>query len=298
MTEKEEKILILVAAVFLVCALITMGYVIKCGTGVVPVSDEQPELSESENVAEAYFESTESTEADIIIDLQGQDETAQYQIEENLKEQTIEIVIQDIDEDYYYQHKIEGNVYKILQVAYHQNKRESTLKFALQNVYMADTWIQDGRLYIKLENPMEKYDRIVVLEGGAWTQEELDTLESAGIKGLVTGDATTANALRADALISLSTEGVKDEEPIYIYYNDDYFIPSFNSRNLADELMEVLADSYGEKQVVLVKSEEEELVDAMVPAVLVSCSKLKETEVENLIINVLLEQYQEMEEKE
>mgnify|MGYP006990131141 CR=1 FL=1 len=59
----------------------------------------------------------------------------------------------------------------------------------------------------------------------------------------------------------------RPQTEIVIYYNDDYFIPEFDSRSLAEIFQGYYNEFHDEWTVVLVKSDAFDLKDAMVPAV-------------------------------
>jgi post-segregation antitoxin (ccd killing protein) len=110
--------------------------------------------------------------------------------------------------------------------------------------------------------------------------------------------------------VSLSMDTTADETGIRIYYDDDYAIPLFGSRELAEVLAEAFANQYDEKQVAVIKTADWELSDAMVPAVRVVCSMAAadgeeitadvrerwQEENAELIAETVIKQYQEMEE--
>lgn len=311
MTEKGEKILTAAAVAFLLLALFIMGYV-RIFTEYDNAGEQTEAEAASESIQEEYFVEVEGMETDIVIPLPDSQAKGSFQIEESLKDKTLEIVLQDVDEDYYYEHKVQGNGEKISQIRYQQRSKESSLLFVLEDIYIADVQVEGDAVWIKLQNPVEQYDRLVVLEGDCWEKSVTDRLETEDIKGLLTGDVATANALRSDFFISMSVETVAAEESIIIYYNDDYYIPEFDSRDLAELLEAKFADRYGKQNVIIEKAEDGDLAETMLPAVKVVCrmGALKEGETlaaaresfnkENgmLIADVLIGQYQEMEEKQ
>lgn len=310
MTEMGEKVLVFGTVVFLVLSLATMFYARK-SFGNESLEEESEEDSAVESIQEEYFVAIEGKEADIIIPLPDTEAEEPFRIEESLKDKTLEIFLQDAEEDYYYKHKVQGNERKISQVRYQQGNKESSLKFVLKDIYITDVQVKGEAVYLTFEDPASQWDRLVVLEGDCWEEDVTGQLEKQNIKGLVSGDVHTANELRTDFYLFMSVEAVAEKEHITIYYNDDYFIPEFDSRTLAELLEEKFAEQYGEQNVAVEKTEEWELGEAMVPAVRVVCSmsapdegEPREAAIERfnqengmLVAEALIERYQEMEEK-
>lgn len=311
MTEKGEKVLVFGAVVFLALALVTMFYARKSFENESPDEKDEADLA-VESIQEEYFVAIEGKEADIMIPLPDSGADEPFRIEESLKDKTLEIFLQDAEEDYYYQHKVQGNERKISQVRYQQGNKESSLKFTLKDIYITDVQVKGEALYITFEEPARQWDRLVVLEGDCWEEAVTDQLEKQKIMGLVSGDVHTANELRTDFYLFMSVETAAEKEHITIYYNDDYFIPEFDSRNLAELLEAEFAERYGEQNVTVEKTEEGQLGEAMMPAVRIVCrmsapdegvprdEAIESFNQENgmLIAEALIKRYQEMEEKQ
>lgn len=314
MTEKGEKLLAAVAAVFLAAAVCVMGYISKNADAedfAENMGEYGEDLQESQGSEESYFVSIDGTEADIVIPLPGNVEADTFRIEESLKDLTLEVILQDVEEQYYLEHKIQGNEEKISQVSYLQGKKESELVFVLKDIYTADVQIKGNSAFLRLYNPAEQYDRLVVLEGSCWEEEVLDSLGKKDVKGLVNGDMMTANRLRADFFVSMSVDTWASGDQIIIYYNDDYYIPEFDSRHFAELLKDAFGKRYGSGNVSVERMKEGELSEAIVPSVLIECrlempdagepgkTEWKKINAENgmLVADVLLKQYQEMEGK-
>ena len=312
MTEKGEKILVIIASVFLAAALCVMGYIRK-NTSAEDFTESTEEYTEREQEfqdgKESCFVSIDGTEADIIIPLPGNGAKDTLRVEENLKDMTLEVVLQDVEEEYYLEHKVRGNEEKIAQVFYRYGNKESELVFVLKDIYTADVQIKEDSVSLRLCNPAEQYDRMVVLEGG-WEREVFDSLERKNIKGLSEGDVVTANRLRADFFVSMSLDTWASEDEIIIYYNDDYYIPEFDSRHFAELLQEAPEERYGSGNVRIERTEEGELAEATMPAVEIECrigmpdagepgktDREKINEENGMIVaDVLTRQYQEVEE--
>lgn len=313
MTEKGEKILVIIASVFLAAALCVMWYIRK-NTSTEDFTESTEEYAEGEQESrgseESCFISIDGTEADIIIPLPNHGTKDTLRVEESLKDMTLEVILQDVEEEYYLEHKVQGNKEKIAQVSYRYGNKESELVFVLKDIYTADVQIKEDSVLLRLCNPAEQYDRMVVLEGGSWEREVLDSLEKKDIKGLSEGDVVTANRLRADFFVSMSVDTWASEDEIIIYYNDDYYIPKFDSRHFAELLQEAFAKRYGSGNVRIERTEEGELAEATMPAVMIECrlgvpdaGEPGETDREKInaengmiVADVLTRQYQEVEE--
>ena len=305
MTEKDEKLLIAVTAVFLVVSLAVMGYLMifhKGETGNQLVATETEERIEAE-----YFVSMDSKEWDIVIPTPYQETNDLFHIEENLKERTVEIVIYGLEEDYYYEHQVQGNEEKISQVRYQQDEEETRLRFALKDIYVAEVRQMGGEICLRLENPTDQFDHIVVFDG--FTDEsKFDALEKVNVKSLQNGDVMVANDVRADYFVSLLVETTTENDEIIIYYNDDFFIPDFDGKSLAELLGDGLTKIYGSDCVKVVKTDNHGLAEAMLPAgkIVGKVNVPPETDVresltsfgaglENVVITVMTERYQETE---
>ncbi|MGN0133005.1 MAG: hypothetical protein ACI4AA_11235 [Lachnospiraceae bacterium] len=315
MTENGEKILIRITAVFLILAVAAMGYIRSLQRAEAGSAEENWTLG----IREECFEAISGKEADIIIPL-PETGSEQFRVEENLKDRMLTVVLENVEEDYYQQYKIRGNEEKISQVLCRQNGGETELQFILNDIYEADIQVKENELHLKLESPSEQWDKIVVLEGDNWNEEAVDRLEENGIKGLMSGDIKTANELRADFYLSLSIEySYADEQrrqdgsaaEIVIYYNDDYFIPDFDSRAYAEMLQRYLAEEYGAENIRLVKSTEWDLADAMIPAVKIICqwengtaageeseTGLQKKDLSVSVAEAIILRYEEMDEQE
>ena len=280
MTEKGEKLLIAVTACFLVISLLVMGYIMIFHKG---ESDNRIADTENEERIEAeYFVSMTGKEWDIVIPTPYQESNNLFDIEENLKERTVEIIIYGLEEDYY--------------------------KYcALKDIYITEIRQTGGEICLRLENPVERYEHLVVFDGFTDSTKFSD-LEKLNVKGLTNGDVMTANDVRADYFISLSVETTLEDNQIIIYYNDDFFIPDFDSKSLAELLEQGLAQVYGSDCVKVLKTDNHGLAEAMLPAVKIvgKVNVPPETDmreslasfgssIENVVINGITEKYQETE---
>lgn len=322
MTEKGEKLLVRLAFAFLVIAFAVMGYIRSLErTG----AENAKEAMAAGIVAEG-FEAIGREDADIVIPLPDERSDGYY-VEEDLTNKKLKVVLEGVREEYFYQNPIKGNEEKISQVLYRQNLGETQLQFILNDIYETDVRVRGNELCLTLENPAEQWDKIVVLDGKGWDEEAVECLEAQGVKGLVSGDVRTANELRADFFLSLAVDevsgsgqqgaGEASDRGITIYYNDDYFIPDFDSKAYAEALQQYLASDYGGENVRIMKTTEWDLDDAMLPAVKIVCvpgaegktvgsdeaereTDREEVDLEHIAVSAAkatLLQYQEMEEK-
>ncbi|MCH5281958.1 MAG: hypothetical protein J1E61_10870 [Lachnospiraceae bacterium] len=304
MSEKGEKLLYMAASVFLILSVSVMVFVNRGAEA--GETDEGTEITEP--IREAYFEAVDGNEGDIIIPLPEGEAGTQYHIEEKIGAMELEVILGPVEEEFFHQNKIRGNEDKIRQVLCLHEKEKTSLVFNLRHIYESEAAIQDGMLYLKLEDPVNQYDRIVVLAGesGAWQEEAKNRLQEKKIKGFSSGDVAMANELHADFFVGFEQEPVRRGEGgeipavnmITICYNDDYFIPDFDSGDLAAFLYEYYSQET-DWEIRLVKSSDPELLEAMIPGVKVVYNLTESTgdSPQLLAVDALIGKYEEMEEE-
>lgn len=298
MSEKGEKLLYVAAFIFLILSVSVMIFINRgVETGEVEIAEEAEII---EPIREAYFEAVDGREGDIIIPLPAGEGDDRYHIEERMGAMELEVTLDPVEEEFFHQNKIRGNEEKIRQVLCLHEKEKTSLVFDLRHIYESEAVIRDGMLYLKLEDPVNHYDKIVVLggESGTWQQEAKDRLQEENIKGFPSGDITMANQLHADFFIGFEKETAA-VDVVTICYNDDYFIPDFDSGDLAAFLYEYYSRET-DWEIRLVKSSDPQLSEAMIPGVKVVYS-LTETAGDDprlLAVNALIGKYEEMEEEQ
>lgn len=317
MTEKGEKLLILAAGIFLVLSVGVVIFLYRLDESEF-AAEESGEETLEETIGGEYFEAADG-DADIVIPLPENKE--QFHIEESAGGKKLTIVLDGVEEDFFARNKIKGNVEKISRIQLIKEQEAVSLIFTFYHVYEADASLEEGEVSLKLTSPMADHEKIIVMDGisEAFREEIEEAFAPCEIKGIYNGDIGAANELRAECFVSMEQEkttayGMQEyemeentsqqETEIVIYYNDDYFIPEFDSRSLAEMLQAYYGEFHEEWTVVLVKSDDFGLKDAMVPAVRLvyrtPYGTLEETDeggnthedtVEGLTIEALLLQY-------
>ena len=323
MTEKGEKLLILAAGLFLALAV-----------GVVTIlyrMDESEFMAEGNNEADTeetiggeYFEAAANEDADIVIPLpEGE---GQFHIEEGEAGKKLTVKLDEVEEDFFARNKIRGNEEKISRIQLIKEQEATSLIFTFYHIYEADASLEEGEVHLRLISPMAGNEKIIVVDGLSedFRKEVEQAFEPCEIKAVFNGDIKAANELRAECFVSMEQERTavygaggygtrgntrRPQTEIVIYYNDDYFIPEFDSRSLAEIFQGYYNEFHDEWTVVLVKSDAFDLKDAMVPAVKIvyrvpymTSEETAESEspegesVESLTINALLLQFGGIEE--
>lgn len=280
MTEKGEKLLILAAGLFLALSagVVVFIYQLKESESVLP-----PEGQEAleETIGGEYFEAAAGEDADIMIPLPEGEE--QFYIEESAGGKKLAVILYGVEEDFFAENKIRGNEEKISRIQLVREQEAASLIFTFYHVYEAEASREGGEIRLKLISPVTGYEKIIVMDGVSEKSRE-ETKEAFApyeIKGIFDGDVEAANELRADCFVSLEEKKgayeadnygnngstTQNGTEIVIYYNDDYFIPEFDSRSLAEIFRDYYNELHDEWTVVLVKSDDPDLKDAMVPAV-------------------------------
>lgn len=294
MSERGEKLLYMAAGIFLVLSVFVMLFMNR-GAGETAAEGEEIR----EPIQEAYFEAVDGKEGDIMIPLPEGEAGTQYYIEERMGNMELEVILGPVEEEFFHQNKIKGNEDKIRQVLCLHESGKTSLVFSLRHIYESEVSVQNGVLYLKLEDPANHYDKIVVFAGesGIWKEEAENRLLEKKVKAFMSGDVAMANHLHADFFLEFKQEET-DSNIVTICYNDDYFIPDFDSGDLAV----LLYDHYSQEtdwEIRLVKSKDPVLSGAMVPGVKVIYG-LTESAMESpqlLAVDALIGKYEEMEEK-
>ncbi len=281
MTEKGEKLLILAAGLFLALAAGVVIFLYRLD-GSELIAEESGEEKVEETIGGEYFEAAAEEDADIVIPLPEGEE--QFHIEESAGGKKLTVKIDEVEEDYFARNKIRGNEEKISRIQLIKEQEATSLIFTFYHIYEADASLEGGEVHLKLTSPLADNEKIIVMDGISeeFRKEAEEVFAPREIKGIFNGDIKAANELRAECFVSMERErtaayeagsnGDRENAPqrkteIVIYYNDDYFIPEFDSRSLAEIFQGYYNEFHDEWTVILVKSDDSDLKDAMVPAV-------------------------------
>ena len=323
MTEKGEKLLILAAGLFLALAVVVVTILYRMDESEF-IAEGSGEEHTEETIGGEYFEAAAKEDADIVIPLPEGEE--QFHIEEGAGGKKLTVMLDEVEEDFFARNKIRGNEEKISRIQLIKEQEATSLIFTFYHIYEADVSLEEGEVHLRLTSPMAGNEKIIVVDGISedFRKEMEQAFEPCEIKAIFNGDIKAANELRAECFVSVERERSvvygKDgygtgenaggpQTEIVIYYNDDYFIPEFDSRSLAEIFQGYYNEFHDDWAVVLAKSDDTDLRDAMVPAVKivyrVPYRAAEETEdekssdeesVEGLTINALLLQYGGIEE--
>ena len=250
----------------------------------------------------------------------------QFHIEEGAAGKKLTVKLDEVEEDFFARNKIRGNEEKISRIQLIKEQEATSLIFTFYHIYEADASLEEGEVHLRLISPMAGNEKIIVVDGLSedFRKEVEQAFEPCEIKAVFNGDIKAANELRAECFVSMEQERTavygaggygtrgntrRPQTEIVIYYNDDYFIPEFDSRSLAEIFQGYYNEFHDEWTVVLVKSDAFDLKDAMVPAVKIvyrvpymTSEETAESEspegesVESLTINALLLQFGGIEE--
>ncbi len=267
MTEKGEKLLILAAGLFLALSMGIVIFVYRLDESGSSVPKDGVKASK-DTMGEEYFEAAAGEDADIVIPLpEGKEK---FNMEEGAGGKKLTVVLYGVEEDFFAVNKIRGDEEKISRIQLIREQESASLIFTFYHVYEADASFEDGEIRLKLTSPMASHEKIIVVDGVSETfrDEAENAFETCEIKGIFDGDVAAANELRAECFVSVERDNtLQDRTEIAIYYNDDYFIPEFDSRSLAELFKEHYNEFHDEWTVVLAKSDDPDLKGAMVPAV-------------------------------
>ena len=281
MTEKGEKLLILAAGLFLALAVGVVIFLYRLDESEF-IAEESGEEDMKETIGGDYFEAAAKEDADIVIPLPEGEE--QFHIEESAGGKKLTVILDEVEEDFFARNKIRGNEEKISRIQLIKEQETTSLIFTFYHIYEADASLEGGEIRLKLTSPLAGNEKIIVMDGISeeFREEIEEAFAPCEIKGIFNGDIKGANELRAECFVSMERErtaaygagGYGDrgnapqrETEIVIYYNDDYFIPEFDSRSLAEIFQGYYNEFHDEWTVILVKSDDSDLKDAMVPAV-------------------------------
>ena len=189
-------------------------------------------------------------------------------IENHYMDEEMRVVIGGAGGDFYEGELIGGNRRNILNASYISMGEDAILRFVLDGSFECRSIMEEGRIYIEFVPPREMYDKIVVIDpayGGSeygisaneLNEKDLtldiatrlkELLDETDIKVYYTRLSDNnqdeekrlriANNARADMLIRIEGDSDADSRIFgtTAIYNETFFIPHFNSVELADVL--------------------------------------------------------------
>ncbi len=253
----------------------------------------------------------------IVIPLENAVKAESVYVENHYMDKEIWIGIRDGKSDFYSKKAIIGDMQKVKSGGYDIVDKVLWIKLSMDKVYEYESTMDNNKLLIKMKEPKDVYDKIIVLDAGHGgedtgnhvlrTDEKDITLEillllqaklkDSGIKVYYTRTADDfvsdekrteiANGVGADMAISIHTSYDEDTEKsgISTVYNGEYFIQDFCSIDLADILEKNVINETGAKVNGIVDAIETDVLvkDATVPVAQVNVGYLSnETDRENV----------------
>ena len=238
-------------------------------------------------------------------------------IENHYMDEEMRVVIGSAAGDFYAAAPIGGNRRNIVSGSYINMGEDAILRFILDGSFECRSIMEEGRIYIEFVPPREMYDKIVVIDpayGGSEygiSANELDEkdltldiaiklkelLDETDIKVYYTRLADNnqdeekrvriANNARVDMLIRIEGDADADSRTFgtTAIYNETFFIPHFNSVELADVLEREVVLSIIGKAVGLKAATADDYViaNATVPAAAIRVGYLTNTQEATLL---------------
>ncbi|MBD5544012.1 MAG: N-acetylmuramoyl-L-alanine amidase [Lachnospiraceae bacterium] len=270
MTKKLNKLLFLYSSILGILAMtVIVAYCIQRGgrrTEEIQESLEKEEEAEIDGALTDIYEENSTDSQYLCIPLDEEIKEEQISIENNLMTRRLTITISKLKKDYFYSHKLSGNIEQIKEIAYKNNVGVSKLIIAYNDILEYESAFDGGHLYISLVPPREKYDKIVVIDPGHGGNESgirvenliekevtLDIalrlkrlLDNTDIKVYYTRTTDEnktmeqiidlVNGTKADMFLSIHGALEETDTSMYgisSYYNETFFIPNFSSVDFA-----------------------------------------------------------------
>ena len=221
------------------------------------VQESQPEGDCEEEREESYLIVQRGDESgEISIPLDGTIASTAITAENRYLKNQIIVQISGATSDFYKDIVISGNKLQVHDAVYHMAEDGLHIRFDMDRIYEISTKYEKKKLTISLENPKDKYDKIILLDPDMEHSDitrEIATktkslLEEAGIKVYLSGNeqatetesniAELAGYIYPDMLIGISLGEDPDAEVLgtKVQYNGDYFTPGITNIMLADLL--------------------------------------------------------------
>lgn len=293
MTKKLNKLLFLYSSILGILAMTVMvAYCMHRGGRNVEQLQESQGEEEEQELAGALTEIYEknSTESQYLcIPLDEGIKEEQVSIENNLMTQRLTITISKLEKDYFYEHKLTGNIEQVKEIAYESNVGVSRLVIAYRDIMEFEKTFDENHLYISFVSPREKYNKIIVIdpahggdENGICVENLIEKevaldivlrlkelLDKTDIKVYYTRLSdekksmeqiiSLANGTKADMFLSIHGSLEETDTSIYgiaTYYNENFFIPNFSSADFAYLVEEKVTKSASAKALGLKAGDE------------------------------------------
>lgn len=249
---------------------------------------KEEELEKTGNM-DAIYEKSKTESQYLCIPLLSSIGEEQITIENDLLHQMLVITILEMEPDYFYEHKLSGNIEQIKEIAYQSKGDVTRLSINYKGVLEYESTFQEGNLYISFVSPREKYDKIIVIDPGHGGDENGICVENMVEKEVMLDIALRLKTLLDDTDIKVYYTRLEDEEKsmeeilrlvngtkadmflsihgaleetdtsiygITTYYNETFFIPDFSSTDFAYLVEENLTKSTSAKPLGLKAGDE------------------------------------------
>lgn len=246
----------------------------------------------------------EEAEEDIIIPLGEGVKAENVTIENHYAQKEIWIGIEETDKNFYAKEKIAGNLSQVVNAIFGRDDGCIWLKFLVNDLFECESVLEENRLCIKLVEPKEMYEKIVLIDPwydeemalGTYTKAQAEKLlldigrqleEKAVASGSVKlyhtwteGEPPSLEErerllkeVEADYYIGIGLNSAEDVSHygVETIYNGTYFIPKIGSVELADSLEKNVTIQVSGRANGLTKAQEADMIvqRATVPAALV-----------------------------
>lgn len=315
MQKRLHRQLMICSSIFFAAAMAVMLFTVRYkGIEIQDVAQDQvildegteyPEWSENPETAEKRnlnFKAVNENSEYLCIPLPEEIRAEDISVENYYMEKELWVQIRGIPEEFFALEGISGNVSCISSGLWEYGDRTACLKFRLKDLYECESVLEEDGIYIKLVEPKELYDKIIVIDPGHGGEDDGIQTEKLSEKEFTLDiarrirkkmDATDikvyytrmedrsmdtesriwfANAAEADMYISIHLNSDPDPE-VYgteMLYNADFFIPEFGSLELSDLVeREVVTAISGKGNGLFAAGENDHsLCEATVPAVI------------------------------
>ena len=311
MTKKYNRLLFVYSSILGIVAMVVMiAYCIqRGGKNVEEVSQNQADVLREDSLKtivelDAIYERKQTNSEYLCIPLGDETKENQISVENNLMKQTLTINIEKLKPDYFYEHKLSGNIEKVQGIAYDSNSRDTCLVIKYKEILEYESTFENGCLYIGFMSPREKYDKILVIDPAHGGDESGICIENLVEKDLTLDIAlrlkklldetdikvyytrlsdenktmeqiiNLANSTKADMFLSIHGALEETDTSIYgitSYYNETFFLPNFSSSDFAYLVEEKVTQNASAKALGLVAGDENMYLvrGAQVPVALV-----------------------------
>lgn len=271
--------------VFFIIAMLGMIYF--DANKIIVIADSSESLSSSDlemkdNLMTQYqllMENEKKYMDEIVIPLEETVKAENVLVENHYIDKELWIGIDGANAEFYSQQYVVGDLQNIQDGGYDIVGDILWIKLSMSKIFEYESTMNNGKLSIKMQEPDEVYDKIIVIDAGHGGEEKgsyvgrvsekniaLDVLlilqknlKDSGIKVYYTRTADEtledekrvelANNVGADMVISLHTAYDEDmaKKGVTTIYNGDYFIQKFDSIALSDILEQSVARETGAK---------------------------------------------------